>query len=79
MPFSAATGRAEAASATELPASHQMQPASRQIPADVPKRMLGRGGLIFDSRLETAKDMKLVSPFAPPHSRETPVESNQFR
>jgi hypothetical protein len=56
-----------------------MQPASRQIPADVPKRMLRRGGLIFDSRLETAKDMKLVSPFAPPHSRETPVESNQFR
>jgi hypothetical protein len=36
-------------------------------------------GRHLNSRLETAKDMKLVSPFAPPHSRETPVESNQFR
>jgi hypothetical protein len=62
MPFSAPTGVAEAALAGETTSSDQAQPASRQAVVSVLKRMSVSRGLIFNSRLETAKDMKLLSP-----------------
>jgi hypothetical protein len=80
MPFSAATGVTEAALAAETIASDQTQPASMQAAVNVPKMMSTSPGRIFNSRLETAKDMKLLSRFqGRPVARETPLKSNQLR
>jgi hypothetical protein len=72
MPFSAATGVAEAALATGTTTSDQTQATSMQAPVNVPKMMSVRLsvrsgriflGRIFNSPLETSKDMQIFSPF----------------
>jgi hypothetical protein len=51
-----------------------------QAAVNVPKMMSTSPGRIFNSRLETAKDMKLLSRFqGRPVARETPLKANQLR
>jgi hypothetical protein len=64
MPFSAATGVAEAALAAETANSDQTQAIRMQAPVNVPKMEPDRLDRIFDSPLETSKDMKIFSPFS---------------
>src|SRR5258705_5369697 len=62
MPFSAAKGVAEAALAAETATRDQTQAISMQAPVNVPKMEPNRLDRIFNSPLETSKDMKIFSP-----------------
>jgi hypothetical protein len=60
MPFSAATGLAEAASATEARSSDQRLASRMQAAANLPGRTPSG---VLDSPLEIGNDMKVLSPF----------------
>jgi hypothetical protein len=62
MPLSAATGLSEAALAAETTTSDQTQANTMQVRVNAPKIMANRPGRIFNTPLETGKDMKILSP-----------------
>jgi len=62
MPFSAATGLVEAASAMGTSTSDQTQASSIQAFAAVRQTKANRAARIFNAPLEPSKDMKIFSP-----------------
>jgi hypothetical protein len=65
MPFSAATGRSEAALAAEATSSDQRQASSAQARVNLSKATIKRPDRVFNSPLETGEDMKAFSPVKP--------------
>jgi hypothetical protein len=63
MPFSAATGLAEAALAAGLASPNHAKATSEQAPINLAKTMSNRPDRNFSLPLEASKDMKILSPF----------------
>jgi hypothetical protein len=63
MPFSAATGLAEAALAAGLTSSDHTKATHAQAPVSLAKTMSNRPDRNFGSPLEASKAMKILSPF----------------
>jgi hypothetical protein len=63
MPFSAATGLAEAAWAAGLTSSNHTKATRAQAPISLAKTVSSRPDRNFGSPLEASKDMKILSPF----------------